>query len=99
MLRVTVELVPFGDEARKKKLGAMVIGNIGSSYYGNKHDYAVVYNEPSPLAGEPVEKAGVLIDYDRRASVWTIILAALERLDPPVRQYEKKMLEVCKEKL
>ena len=31
MIRVTVELVPHGDEALKKKIGSLVLANVGNN--------------------------------------------------------------------
>jgi hypothetical protein len=42
MLRVTIELVPFGDESRAREIGTMLIANDGEGTHA-KGDYAYVY--------------------------------------------------------
>lgn len=67
MLRVTVHLVPFGDESRATKIAEMVIANTGTgdgSYEG--------MTAPDDWSGEDVTY-GKLVHYDRSQSVWELV--------------------------
>lgn len=46
MIRVIVELVPFGDEALKKKIGELILANLGRRTL-NEHNYAAVWDDDS----------------------------------------------------
>lgn len=70
MLRVTVELVPYGDETKKKKIGEMVLANTGDGT-GEKGDYEA-WTAPDNWSGEPA-KYGKLFGYDRSQSVWELV--------------------------
>ena len=100
MLRVTVELVPGGDESRKRELAKMIIGNIGGSFSRDGHDYVYAYVEHKPLTGErPLKGSGALRRYDRNAPVMRIIHAVLDRGESPRSHYEEKMIGVCEKRL
>lgn len=62
MLRVTVELVPYGDEARSRRVGTLLIANDGADRYvfTGKDD-----------RGNVVE--GKVMDHDRTESVWSLL--------------------------
>jgi hypothetical protein len=70
MLRITVELVPLGDEDRKRKIGEMVIANDGAGGYE-------AWTAPDKWSSEPA-RYGVLKGYDRSQSVWELIRIMLE---------------------
>lgn len=70
MLRVTVELVPFGREAEKQKIAEMVIANNTLGGYE-------AWTAPDDWSGEPA-RYGYLQDHDRRKSVWELIRLMLE---------------------
>lgn len=75
MLRITVELIPFGDEDRAKKIGEMVIANTG--YYGGEHSYEG-WTAPDSHSGEPAMFGRVL--FDRSQSVWELIKVMLKSM-------------------
>jgi len=68
MIRVTVELVPFGEESQKKVIGTMKIINdaTGSREMGN-YKYSI-QNE----AGDTVE-SGVYKGFPRALRIWRLI--------------------------
>lgn len=77
MLRVTIELVPFGDEAKKRKIGEMVIANTGKNPDGT-FSYAAwtakdQHSQESGLFGR-------LLSFDRRQSPWELIRLILEAI-------------------
>ncbi len=75
MIRVTVELLPHGDESRKRHLGTATIANdgTGTTTHGN-------YNIRLSRRGQPdsVWKTGRLTGFQRkRLLVWDLLLLAL----------------------
>lgn len=72
MLRVTVELVPFGDESRKKTIGIMNIANDGrgSSEVGH---YDVRLEDD-----RDVERNARVLHYQRSRGAWSLVRRALE---------------------
>lgn len=79
MLTMNVELWPFGDEEKAKRLVTINLANMGQSYTGDMtgHDYVWTIDEPAPLYGKPISAAGTLKNYDRKAScvnmMWKIL--------------------------
>lgn len=49
MIRCTIELLPFGDEARKRVIGCVEIANVGGS--SEVGEYAVVLKKTPPFKG------------------------------------------------
>lgn len=75
MLRITVELVPFGNEDRKSKIAEMVIANTGRT-----EDCAYMgWTAPDDWSREPA-RFGKLFEFDRRQSVWELIRLMLEAI-------------------
>ena len=62
MLRITVELVPYGRESLSRRIGTLLIANDGSDRYvfTGKDD-----------RGNVVE--GDVLDHDPSASVWSLV--------------------------
>lgn len=77
MLRVTIELIPFGNEENKRKIGEMVIANTGDGT-GALGDYEA-WTAPDSHSNEPL-MFGKLKGYDRRQSVWELIRLMLESI-------------------
>jgi hypothetical protein len=95
MLRVTIELVPFGNEDEKRKIGEMVIANdmTGDPYNGNYQ--ALIASDDWSNAPESYIK---LEGHNRRSSVWDLVS---ELLNKRLFKHEKdeKTYEKLKEKL
>jgi hypothetical protein len=75
MIRVTIELLPHGDETRKRHLGTAIIANdgTGKDTHGN-------YNIRLSRRGQPDStwKTGRLTGFQRkRFLVWDLLLLAL----------------------
>lgn len=79
MLRVIVELVPFGDESKKKKVGEMVLAN-DTSGYGNSSNYEG-WIAPDEWCADP-QMFGRVKGYDRRGNVWQLIKMMIEECLP-----------------
>jgi len=85
MLRITVELVPFGDESQARKLVEMLIANDGNGNGDGTHcDYEGWISSDTWTKDGP--RYGKVTEHDRRQSVWTLIAkmseACLPRFTP-----------------
>jgi hypothetical protein len=91
MLRITVELVPFGDEKRKRKIAEMVIANDLSGGYDTGGYQA--WTAADDWSGDK-DMYGKLSAFDRSQSVWELIRLMLEviRLERPKAPKEKDSL-------
>ena len=78
MLRVIIELVPFGDETRKKKIGEMVIANDTENYDESGDSYQA-WTAKDDWSGES-EMFGRLSGYDRRQSPWELVRLVIETI-------------------
>ena len=70
MLRITVELVPFGNEEGTRKIVEMLIANDGNGD-GTHSDYEGWISSDSWTKDKP--RYGKVKGHDRRLSVWTLI--------------------------
>lgn len=73
MLRISVQLVPNGDEGRTCELARADVGNISS--LADVSDYLIyAYEGSNHLAGAaPWIEHGVIEGHDRRQSVWRLV--------------------------
>jgi len=70
MIRVTVELVPHGDEERKREIGRLEIANDGSGDEETGNYTGRLFAEYTPEEG----RRGRLFSFARqRQSVWSLI--------------------------
>ncbi len=76
MYRVTVEIVPHGDERNKRVVATMEIANdgTGDEIAGN---YIYRLNETERGAYAPAEKDGRIVNHIRNSSVFTLIRMVL----------------------
>lgn len=72
MLRIIVQLVPFGDESRAKEIHRMVIANTGENY-GN---YEAWIGKDEWTKTEAL--FGKVNNHDRSQSVWFLIKKVIE---------------------
>lgn len=70
MLRVTIELVPFGNEEEAKVIGEMIVANVS----GVSHNAEYVSAYHSDLSAGIAMKTA---RHDRRDDVWTLIKRVL----------------------
>jgi hypothetical protein len=72
MLRIRIELVPNGDESKKRELARAELGNLGGG------DYSIMAWEGDNCAAQrPTwESRGYLTDHDRRSSCWELVVKA-----------------------
>ena len=77
MIRVTIELIPFGNEQEAKKIAEMVIANDGTSQNGLNNYAAWVSGDT--WTGEP-PAFGKVLKHDRTLSVWTLVKKAIDSI-------------------
>lgn len=70
MLKISLDLVPFGDSDRTRNLGEMVIGNVGKNEDGTDA-YIVI------LDGEEI---GHVQSFDRSRGPWDLLKKAIDIL-------------------
>jgi hypothetical protein len=70
MIRITVELVPHGDESKATMIETMLIANDATGNY-IKGNYAYAYSDISGV------KSGVVKKHPRRMGAWPLIAKAL----------------------
>jgi hypothetical protein len=76
MLRVTVELVPFGFEERKRILGTIVIANDGTGTHSTGH-YDV---QQFAVNGRRMKRKRVENHARLKDSVWKLVAKALKAM-------------------
>lgn len=77
MLTMTVELWPFGDKSRVKRLVTINLANMGRSPNDEGYNYVWTIDEPTPLHGDPICETGTLSNYNRNASCVEMLDAIL----------------------
>lgn len=75
MIRITVELLPLGDESHKRTLATMEIANDGTGTPGVGNYTGTLHAEYTP----PVGRKGRVTGYNRKLqSVWSLVGAFLK---------------------
>jgi hypothetical protein len=77
MLRVKIELEPFGMTIGGKQLAEIRIWNTTGKGFTAKHNYDYEIYEPEPIAGSPVIKRGSIRGYDRNKPVTELLKKVL----------------------
>jgi len=81
MLRVKVELEPFGMTINGKQLAEIRIWNSTARGLTSKHNYEYELMEPNPLVGPPIIKRGSISGYNRDQPVMNLIKTVLNDYD------------------
>lgn len=76
-LRVTVEIVPYGDEANKYEIGSLDISNMGGAM-GYCEYRATQFSDGGTVLKQTVDGT---LTHDRRDGPWVLIKKAIESLD------------------
>jgi len=84
MIRVKIELEPFGMTINGKQLAEIRIWNSTGRGYTAKHNYEYEMMEPNPLAGPSIIRRGSIKGYNRDQPVLNLIQTVLE--DAHVRE-------------
>lgn len=76
MLRITIELIPGGDESRAMELGRAEIANVDAMPRMMHSDYAyrVTEGDNKFASTKAWERSGMLFEQPKR-SVWTLVAA------------------------
>ena len=96
MIRITIELFPFGDKSEAKELAQFNIANIGKDAHGlTKYLYSI--QEPEPLQGDPIDISGI-VKFKRQASTLSFLRKLLVTGDSgrELSDDELKMVEKMK---
>jgi hypothetical protein len=77
MLRITVELIPRGDESKARELARAKVVNIDAMERMMHSDYSVSVSEgDNKYAGTKAwSRKGTLFEQPKRASVWALVAA------------------------
>jgi len=78
MIRVKVDLEPFGMTINGKQLAEIRIWNSTGEGYTSKHNYEYEMIEPNPIAGDPVMCRGSIKGYNRHQPVFNLISEVLQ---------------------
>jgi hypothetical protein len=78
MIRVKVELEPFGMTIGGKQLAEIRIWNSTARGLTSKHNYEYEMLEPNPLDGDPVMCRGSIKGYDRQQPVLNLVSKVLQ---------------------
>jgi len=82
MIRVTVEILPFGDEARRRTIASMDIWNDGSGTIENGNYEGIIYTDDSS-----VFRRARVVNYSRLTHpVWSLVgtfLRLFGHAEPP----------------
>ena len=81
MIRVKVELEPYGMTINSKTLAEIRIWNTTARGLTGSHSYEYEIYEPEPLVGKPIIKKGGLSKYNRQQPVVELLKAVLNELD------------------
>lgn len=84
MLRVKVDLEPFGMTINGKQLAEVRIWNSTGKGLTSKHNYEYELIEPNPLVGPAIIRRGSITGYNRDQPVVNLVSKVLqEALDNP----------------
>lgn len=95
MLRITVEIVPFGDESMTRKIGEMVVANKGTTVDGSMYDAWATDEHGEEMYAE-------LKGYQRSHGFWELLRLLLEVMileKPEVPQDESSHAQRLKARL
>jgi hypothetical protein len=81
MIRVKVDLEPFGMTIGGKQLAEIRIWNSTGKGLAAKHNYEYEIYEPTPLEGQPIMKRGSIKGYNRKQPVLNLVNEVLKDLD------------------
>ena len=78
MIRVKVDLEPFGMTINGKQLAELRIWNSTGRGYTAKHNYEYELMEPNPLVGPAIIRRGSIKGYDREQPVFNLVSKVLQ---------------------
>jgi hypothetical protein len=78
MIRVKIDLEPFGMTINGKQLAEIRIWNSTGKGLTTKHNYEYEMIEPNPIAGDPILARGKITGYDRHQPVLNLVSEVLQ---------------------
>lgn len=78
MIRVKVDLEPYGMTINGKQLAEVRIWNSTGKGLTAKHNYEYELMEPNPLVGSPIIRRGSIKGYDRQQPVLNLVMEVLQ---------------------
>jgi len=91
MLRVTIDLVPFGDEEGSQTIGEMIIGN-EHTYDNNTANYVYAYRDD-----KGTEEFGFVTRFDRSEGIWKLLTHCLEEGNMHYTEFDEILRDKFKE--
>ena len=91
MLRVTVELVPFGDEDLAHPIGEMIIGN-EHTYLDNTANYIYGYHDD-----KGTEEFGHINRFARKEGMWKLLHRCLDEGNMNYTEFDDVLREKFRE--
>jgi hypothetical protein len=87
MLRITIDLVPFGNEEGSKAIGEMIIGN-EHMYADNTANYVYGYRDD-----KGTEEFGYITRFDRSEGIWKLLHRCLDEGNTEYPEFEDILRE------
>lgn len=89
MLRVTLEVVPFGVEEEAKVIGTMLIANDGTGGYSvGNYAYALTYTDrPSDVA------TGTVKNFSRSLGAWSLVKKILNKRTEETNELTDRLVD------
>lgn len=78
MIRVKIDLEPYGMTIGGKTLAEIRIWNATGRGLSSTHTYEYEIYEPSPISGSPIKKHGTISKYDRMQPVVNLVQKVLQ---------------------
>lgn len=80
MIKIIVEIHPFGDASKARTVASMDLWNDGSGHgsVGNYEAHSII--EPSPWNPNQEKRGGKVIDHPRMQPIWTLVFKMLSQM-------------------
>jgi hypothetical protein len=87
MLRITIDLVPFGNEEDSQTIGEMIIGN-EHTYANNTANYVYGYRDD-----KGTQEFGCITRFDRSEGIWKLLHRCLDEGNIDYPEFEDILRE------
>ena len=89
MLRVTIELVPFGDEDRAKRIATMLIANDGTGNWNTgNYAYSLTYTDRDADVA-----TGTIKNFPRSLGAWSLVKKILNKRTQETTELTDRLVE------
>jgi hypothetical protein len=86
MIRVTVDLVPFGVESESRKIGELILANV-SMKDNNTADYIYAF-----VSDKSDMQSGSVTSFDRSRGIWELIYECLSNSNTYIDEQDLDLL-------